>query len=40
MITVMVPDLLQPTEEIMPMISYLCNDLSEAKAYLEPLMHI
>ncbi len=40
MITVMVPDLLQPTEEIRPMISYLCNDLSEAKAYLEPLMHI
>ena len=39
MITVMVPDLLQPTEEIMPMISYLCNDLSEAKAYLEPLLH-
>ena len=39
MTTVMVPDFLQPTEEIIPMISFLCKDLSEAKAYLEPLMH-
>ena len=30
MITVMVPDYLQPTEEIIPMISCLCSDLNEA----------
>ncbi len=39
MITVMVPDFLDPTEEILPMISYLCRDLTEAKAYLTPLLH-
>ena len=32
--TVMVPDFLQPTEEIKPMITYLCGSLSEAAAYL------
>lgn len=31
MITVMVPDFLQPTEEIRPMITHLCKDLNEAK---------
>lgn len=30
MITVMVPDFLQPTEEIIPMIDHLCADLNEA----------
>lgn len=34
MTTVMVPDFLQPTDEIKPMITYLCTDLSEAAAYL------
>ena len=34
MTTVMVPDFLQPTDEIKPMITYLCKDLSEAAAYL------
>ena len=29
-ITVMVPDFLQPTDEIVPMIDYLCEDLSQA----------
>ena len=32
--TVMVPDFLQPTEEIKPMITYLCGNLNEAAAYL------
>ncbi len=40
MITVMVPDFLEPTEDILPMISYLCRDLTEAKAYLAPLLNI
>lgn len=30
MTTVMVPDYLQPTEEIIPMIDFLCDDLSQA----------
>ena len=30
MTTVMVPDLLEPTDEIKPMIDFLCTDLSEA----------
>ena len=30
MTTVMVPDFLQPTDDIMPMIDYLCRDLNEA----------
>ena len=34
MITVMVPDLLPPTDEIKPMITHLCGDLSEAAALL------
>ena len=29
MITIMVPDFLQPTDEIKPMINHLCNDLTE-----------
>ncbi len=40
MITVMVPDFLEPTEDILPMISYLCRDLTEAEAYLAPLLNI
>ncbi len=35
MTTVMVPDLLQPTDEIRPMIHYLCRDLNEAAARLQ-----
>lgn len=39
MVTVMVPDFLQPTDEIRPMITFLCADLSQAKEYLLPLLH-
>lgn len=35
MVTVMVPDFLKPTEEIKPMISCLCSDLTEAISFLE-----
>ncbi len=35
--TVMVPDYLQPTEEELPMISFLCSDLSEAVNYIAEL---
>jgi HAD superfamily hydrolase (TIGR01509 family) len=35
MVTVMVPDFLKPTEEIKPMISCLCSDLTEAIPFLE-----
>lgn len=35
MTTVMVPDFLQPTDEIRPMITYLCRDLNEAAARLQ-----
>ena len=35
MTTVMVPDYLQPTDEIIPMIDYLCSDLNEAAARLQ-----
>lgn len=34
MTTFMVPDLIQPTEEIIPMIDFLCKDLSEAAEIL------
>ena len=34
MMTVMVPDCLQPTEEIKPMISLLCTSLEEAAAII------
>lgn len=34
MTTVMVPDYLQPTEEIIPMIDCLCDDLSQAIAFI------
>ena len=37
MVTVMVPDFLQPTDEIRPMISFLCADLSEAARRLEEM---
>jgi hypothetical protein len=37
MITVMVPDFLQPTEEIKPMISKLCNTLDESIEFLKTL---
>lgn len=33
--TVMVPDLLQPTDEIMPMINCMCKSLDEAIAYID-----
>lgn len=35
MTTVMVPDYLQPTDEIRPMISFLCSDLSKAVQFLQ-----
>lgn len=35
--TVMVPDYLQPTEDVLPMISFLCSDLSEAVNYISGL---
>lgn len=35
MITVMVPDYLQPTEEIKPMISSLCSDLSQTIDFIK-----
>ena len=35
MTTVMVPDLLEPTEEIKPMIDFLCTDLSKAIEQIE-----
>ncbi len=35
MLTVMVPDYLQPTDEIRPMISCLCRDLNEAQERLQ-----
>ncbi len=34
MITVMIPDLSEPTDEIKPMIDFLCTDLSEAIKHL------
>ena len=35
MITIMVPDFLQPTDEIKPMISCLCKDLTEVIEYVK-----
>ncbi len=35
MATVMVPDFLEPTEEIKPMLSFLCKDLSKAIDFLK-----
>ncbi len=35
MATVMVPDFLEPTEEIKPMLSFLCEDLSKAIDFLK-----
>ncbi len=35
MMTVMVPDLLAPTEEIRPMLSFLCKDLTQAVQFLQ-----
>ena len=34
MTTVMIPDLSEPTDEIKPMIDFLCTDLSEAIKHL------
>ena len=36
MTTVMVPDLIPPTEELLPKIDYLCRDLAEAKKVFYP----
>ena len=36
MTAIMVPDFLQPTDEIKPMISFLCNDLTEVIKYITP----
>lgn len=33
--TVMVPDFLQPTDEVLPLIDFLCEDLSQAIKYIE-----
>lgn len=38
MTTIMVPDYLQPTEEILPMIDCLCKDLSQAIGFIINLM--
>ncbi len=38
MTTVMVPDYVQPTEELLPKISFLCGDLSESVECLRPLI--
>jgi beta-phosphoglucomutase-like phosphatase (HAD superfamily) len=38
MVTVMVPDYIAPTEEIMPMISFLCDDLAQSIEKIEPLL--
>lgn len=39
MTTIMVPDYLQPTKEILPMISCLCEDLSSAKDFISQKIH-
>lgn len=36
--TVMVPDYLQPTQEILPMVDCLCEDLSQSIKFLQPLI--
>ena len=38
MTTVMVPDYIAPTEEIKPMIDYLCADLAQSIEKIEPLL--
>ena len=38
MTTVMVPDYIAPTEEIKPMIDYLCADLAQSIKKIEPLL--
>ncbi len=38
MVTVMVPDYIAPTEEIMPMINFLCDDLAQSIEKLEPFL--
>ena len=38
MTTVMVPDYIAPTEEIKPMIDYLCEDLAQSIEKIEPLL--
>ena len=40
MVTVMVPDYIAPTAEIMPMISYLCDDLSQSIDKIKPLLEV
>ena len=35
MMTVMVPDFLEPTDEIRPMLSFLCKDLTQAVQFLQ-----
>lgn len=36
--TVMVPDYLQPTQEILPMVDCLCEDLSQSIKFLQPII--
>jgi HAD superfamily hydrolase (TIGR01509 family) len=38
MTAIMVPDFLQPTDEIKPMISILCKDLTEVINHITPLL--
>lgn len=38
MVTVMVPDYIAPTEEITPMISFLCDDLAQSIEKIKPLL--
>ncbi len=39
MVTVMVPDLLKPGEELMPMINFLCSDLAQAAKCIQNLIN-
>jgi HAD superfamily hydrolase (TIGR01509 family) len=38
MVTVMVPDYIPPTEEIKPMITFLCGDLAQSIEKIKPLI--
>lgn len=40
MVTVMVPDYIAPTEEIKPMIDFLCADLSQSIEKIKPILEV
>ena len=40
MVTVMVPDYIAPTEEIKPMIDFLCEDLSQSIEKIKPILEV